>query len=134
MNKQLVETWEDEFETAWADGLREGHIQLGADHATAWAAYYALKSSLQTVEPAENASDLEPVWREEFESIFPDPSPRFERTGHYVNSHRESMWAGFLIAKRNMPVVELPPIKPFSLRLQIMGRMDAAGIKYKVKS
>lgn len=81
---------------------------------------------------------VEEVWRKEFESIFPDPSPRFEKTGHYVNSHRESMWAGFEIAKRNQPVVELPSqddyYDRFGFDMALQNALTAAGIEYKVKS
>ena len=50
----------------------------------------------------------EEVWRKEFESNFSGAPMAKDELGNYKNSHRNSMWAGFLIAKLSMPPIELP--------------------------
>lgn len=130
MNKQLVETWRNEFETAWADGLRKGYVDLGVDQTTAWAAYYALKIILQTVEPAENASDLETVWQDEFGEL------AMKNGNEWMLHDGNAAWQGFLMAKRSQPSVVLP--KDYGngkIEAKAVHKsLTAAGIKYKVGS
>lgn len=85
------------------------------------------------------------VWRKQFESEFDDVSQKYD-SGIYRNSHRESMWQGFLMAKRSQPVIELP--KPTAIDFGTLNSINsidclsiysigeaitAAGYKYKVK-
>lgn len=53
--------------------------------------------------------ELVEVWRAEFEKIYSNGVnvDRYNE-GDYVRDSTEYLWQGFLMAKRNMPVVELP--------------------------
>lgn len=79
------------------------------------------------------------AWRSEFESEFDDVSQKYD-SGIYRNSHRESMWQGFIMAKRSQPVIELPVQAITRNNKMVYGADDihaaitAAGYKYKVKS
>lgn len=82
--------------------------------------------------------ELVDVWRADFEKIFQNESPRFEKSGHYMNSHRESMWQGWLFSKRSQPIVVLPEKDHYYLQDdvydadQVHAALTAAGIKYTI--
>lgn len=80
--------------------------------------------------------ELVEVWRAEFESQFDDDLFARGTSGAYINHHRNSMWQGFLLAKRSQPIVVLPKITQRHSANYIDGIQDckacltAAGIKY----
>lgn len=66
------------------------------------------------------------IWRKEY----------FKLTGEM--SGHSAKWAGFLLAKRSMPVIELPEFfdDPDGCQLfsgSVTGAIEAAGYKYKIK-
>ena len=83
---------------------------------------------------------MESKWRKEFESNFSGASMEKYDSGHYKNSHQQCMWAGFLMAKQSMPVIELPRtnwnpllIGHFYSHGEIVKAIAAAGYKWEVK-
>lgn len=70
------------------------------------------------------------VLRKQFESEFDDVSQKYD-SGIYRNAHRESMWQGFLMAKRSQPVIELPePEDMYDKGDMWLGRFIADGYVY----
>jgi hypothetical protein len=47
-------------------------------------------------------------WRSEFESEFEENMLKRNSAGGYINSHVNSMWQGFLMARESV-VINLPP-------------------------
>lgn len=74
-------------------------------------------------------------WRGEFEQlkinscILADNAKKPD--GCYINFHTENQWKGFLMAKRNMPVVEIP--RGFYDDDDIVLAIKSAGIQYRIK-
>lgn len=79
------------------------------------------------------------VWRKQFESQFDDKLFHRGIDGEYINNHRQSLWIGFCMAKRTMPVIELPKLTERHSANYIDGVQDCkaaitdAGYKYKIK-
>lgn len=63
------------------------------------------------------------IWRKEY----------FKLTGE-ISGH-SAKWAGFLLAKRSMPAIEIHAydMHHYAPVRDIMAKMDAAGYKYKIK-
>lgn len=78
--------------------------------------------------------ELIEVWRAEFESQFDDDLFARGTSGAYINHHRNSMWQGFCMAKRSQPAITVPAydMHHFAPVRNLMAKMDAAGIKYKI--
>lgn len=78
------------------------------------------------------------VWREEFESHFDDKLFARRASRACINDHRNSMFHGFVLAKRSMPAIELPEFfdDPDGCQLfsgSVTSAITAAGYKYKIK-
>jgi hypothetical protein len=60
-----------------------------------------------------------------------------ELDGTYYDWHLQASWEGFLMAKRNMPVIELPDPNDFSrvgdYFKSIKYHMELSGIQYTIK-
>jgi thiamine pyrophosphokinase len=82
-------------------------------------------------------------WREEFISINRTKRDTSFFNGRFLDDRTEILFHGFLMAKRNMPVVELP--SPFYIAIKSGGeylffgkedtlfQLTSKGIKYTIK-
>ena len=78
------------------------------------------------------------IWRAEFEHIC-GAMEVLSRSinGNYINSETHHLWHGFLMAKRNQKIIDLPPPKKsdgFSYwhDFDIDCAIDAAGYEFRV--
>lgn len=81
-------------------------------------------------------------WREEFERQYDEKTNKnngvayhFLVSGKYCFEDIENQWQGFLMAKRNMPVIEIPEydIHHYAPVRNIIAQLENFGIQYTIK-
>jgi hypothetical protein len=83
----------------------------------------------------ELATDIMAIWREEFISINRTKRDTSFFDGRFLDDRTEILFHGFLIAKRNMPVIEIPAYDMinFAPVRNLIAQFESVGIKYTIK-